>query len=41
MAIKSKRSIEEQAVKQCKKLVELHEEKISDKIKSVWGESCE
>lgn len=31
---------EAKAVAQCKKLIELHEQKISDKIKSIWGDSC-
>lgn len=31
---------EEQAIEQCKKLIELHEQKISNKIKSIWGEGC-
>lgn len=38
--IVAKIEIEEQAVEQCKKLIELYEQKISDKIKSIWGESC-
>lgn len=40
-AIVAKIKIEEQAIEQCKKLIELHEQKISDKIKSIWGEGCQ
>ena len=36
--IVAKIEIEEQAIEHCKKLIELHEQKISDKIKSIWGE---
>lgn len=39
--IVAKIEIEEQAVEQCKKLIKLHEQKISNKIKSIWGEGCE
>lgn len=36
--IVAKIEIEEQAVEQCKMLIKLHEEKIANKIKSIWGE---
>ena len=32
---------EEKAVEECKKLIGLHQEKINNKIKSIWGDSCE
>ncbi len=32
---------EEQVVEECKKLIELHKEKINTKIQSIWGDSCE
>lgn len=32
---------EEKAVEECKKLIELHQEKINTKIQSIWGDSCE
>lgn len=32
---------EEKAIEECKKLIELHQEKINTKIKSIWGDSCE
>ncbi len=31
----------EKAIEECKKLIETHKQKINDKIKSIWGESCE
>lgn len=36
--IVAKIEIEEQAIEQCKKLIKIHEEKIAEKIKSVWCE---
>lgn len=35
--IVAKIEIEEQAIEQCKKLIEIHEQKISNKINSIWG----
>lgn len=32
---------EENAIEECKKLIELHKEKINTKIQSIWGDSCE
>ncbi len=32
---------EEKAIKECKKLIKLHQEKINTKIQSIWGDSCE
>ena len=32
---------EEKAIEECKKLIELHQEKINTKIQSIWGDSCE
>lgn len=32
---------EEKAIEECKKLIELHQNKINSKIKSIWGDSCE
>lgn len=32
---------EEKAIEECKKLIELHKEKINTKIQSIWGDSCE
>ena len=32
---------EENAIEECKKLIGLHQEKINNKIKSIWGDSCE
>lgn len=32
---------EEKAIEQCKKLIELHQEKINTKIQSIWGEERE
>lgn len=32
---------EEKAIVECKKLIELHQEKINTKIQSIWGDSCE
>lgn len=32
---------EEKAVEECKKLIELHQEKINTKIQSIWGDNCE
>lgn len=32
---------EEKAIEKCKKLIAAHEQKISGKIKSIWGEGCE
>ena len=32
---------EEQVVEECKKIIELHKEKINTKIQSIWGDSCE
>ena len=29
---------EEKAIEECKKLIQLHQEKINTKIKSIWGE---
>jgi len=34
-------SIEEKAIEECKKLIELHQDKINSKIKSIWGDGCE
>ena len=28
-------------IEECKKLIELHQEKINTKIQSIWGDSCE
>lgn len=39
--IVAKIEIEEQVIEQCKNLIKLHEEKIANKIKSIWGEGCE
>lgn len=36
--IVAKIKIEEQAIEQCKNLIKIHEEKIADKIKSIWCE---
>lgn len=32
---------EENAIEECKKLIELHKEKINTKIQSIWGDNCE
>ena len=32
---------EENAIEECKKLIELHKENINTKIQSIWGDSCE
>lgn len=32
---------EEKAIEECKKLIELHQEKINTKIQSIWGDNCE
>lgn len=32
---------EEKAIEECKKLIELHQNKINTKIQSIWGDSCE
>lgn len=32
---------EEQAVEECKKLIEIHQAKINTKIQSIWGDDCE
>lgn len=32
---------EEKTIEECKKLIELHKEKINTKIQSIWGDSCE
>lgn len=32
---------EEKAIEECKKLIELHQDKINSKIKSIWGDGCE
>lgn len=32
---------EEKAIEECKKLIELHQDKINTKIQSIWGDSCE
>lgn len=32
---------EKKAIEECKKLIELHKEKINTKIQSIWGDSCE
>ncbi len=32
---------EEKAIEECKKLIELHQNKIDSKIKSIWGDGCE
>lgn len=34
-------NIEEKTIEECKKLIELHQEKINTKIQSIWGDSCE
>jgi len=34
-------SIEEKAIEECKKLIELYQDKINSKIKSIWGDGCE
>ena len=34
-------SVEENAVEECKKLIQLHQEKINTKIKSIWGDDSE
>lgn len=39
--IVSKIEEEEKAIEECKKLIELHHNKINSKIKSIWGEGCE
>lgn len=39
--IVAKIEIEEQAVEECKQLIEFHKQKISDEIKLIWGEGCE
>ena len=37
----SKIEKEEYAIEECRKLIELHKEKINTKIQSIWGDSCE
>lgn len=32
---------EEKSIEECKKLIELHQDKINSKIKSIWGDGCE
>ena len=32
---------ERKVIEECKKLIQLHQGKINNKIKSIWGESCE
>lgn len=39
--IVSKIRTEETIVENCKKLIELHQEKINTKIQSIWGDGCE
>lgn len=39
--IVSKIQEEEKTIEECKKLIELHQEKINTKIQSIWGDSCE
>ncbi len=39
--IVSKIKEEEKVIEECKKLIELHQEKINTKIQSIWGNSCE
>ena len=39
--IVSKIEAEEKIVEECKKLIKLHQEKIDNKIKSIWGEDSE
>lgn len=39
--IVSKIQEEEKTIEECKKLIELHQEKINIKIQSIWGDSCE
>ena len=34
-------TVEEKAIEECKKLIELHKEKINTKIQSIWGDNCE
>ena len=39
--IVAKTKEEEQAVEECKKLIEIHQAKINTKIQSIWGDDCE
>ena len=32
---------EENVIEECKKLIEIHKQKINNKIQSIWGDGCE